>query len=315
MRQGRRPGFTLIELLLVITIIVLLMSLLIPAVGSAVRAVKIANAERAVLTLHQAIVDYHKAFGAYPPDGSPDKNMDTSRDGGYVPYRYPDGQEDGKLGPTPCPPPIFNDGNWNGRCYGGKFLVYFLMGPYGTGWHRPTTTATTDLNYRHRFITAEWNPPPALSTILVNRPVFQGPPAGVSNTPPYNYTGFPFPVFADGFGLEGYSGGAIGYIRANAFSATSASGDKWTEHNGPLGAAFYWDCRGDVYFPGDGQPVAQQEKMLAQCPHDFAVISPGPDRKFGYRSAVILFNGVYRKGSWSNLETGLIDDIANFPLK
>ena len=311
----KKQGFTLIELLLVITIIVLLMSLLVPAVGSAVQAVKVANAERTVLTIHQAVIDYHKAYGAYPPDRSPDKDMDTSRDGAYPPYQYPDGQADGDLKAAVSSKPIFNDGPNLNACYGGKFLVYFLMGPRGNGWHRPTGTLTTDVNYRNRFITAAWDPPPALSVCLANYPVLQGKPADY-DAGKDEYSGHPMAVFVDGFGLAGSNGGTIAYVRARPYAVSVA--DKWGGRNGgPMWGAMYQDCRSHPSYPGDGRLDDHLVRMLTQCPEslDFALISPGPDRKFGYRVPVMLFNGVYRKGSWANYDTGLIDDIANYPLK
>ena len=321
MERSRRRGFTLIEVLLVISIIVLLMTLLVPAIGATIRAVKIANAERVIQTLHKAVVEYYRVFGAYPPDTSPDKNMDTSKDGAYLPYHFADGTVDGTLvgknqqGIDIPHPPIFNDGNWLGRCYGGKFLVYFLMGPYGQGWHRPKTTEASDPLYRHRFLTAEWDPPAALSSILANRPVEQGSPGALNVASSATTTDAKtFAVFLDGFGLEGSNGGTIGYIKASLFPGTPSATDngRWTEHNGAMHSAMYSDCR-----YGDGLFIDHLTKMLAQCPDNlgFALISPGPDRKFGYRVPVMLIDGEYRKGSWAKLDTGLIDDIANFPLK
>ena len=303
MERSRRRGFTLIEVLLVISIIVLLMTLLVPAVGAAVRAVKVTNAQRVVQTLQQAVVEYHRQFNAYPLDRVPGgvPFQDTTQDG-YPPYTYPDGTKSTTLFQEV--PDTGDTGTWNNKGYGGKFLVYFLMGPRGQGWHRPTTTLNSDVNYLNRYLTAEWDPPPGLSNFLVNKPIAQG----CSQTKT-------FAVFADGFGLEGQNGGTIGYIRANAFS-TSAT-DRWTISNGPFNGAIYNDCRSHPSYPGDDQGNTHLAKMLAQCPDSvgFMVISPGPDRKFGYRVPVMIFNGVYRKGSWANLATGLIDDIANFPLK
>ena len=295
----KKRGFTLIEVLLVISIIVLLMTLLVPAIGAAVRAVKIANAERVVITVHQAVIAYHTVYAGYPLDRTPNRNMDLTKDTSYRPYQYADGRIDGTLGT----PSIFNDdADWKNMTFGGKFLVYFLMGPTGSGWHRPVSALASDPNYRNRYITAEWDPPPALSSILVNQPVEQGLPK-------------PFAVFADGFTLEGPNGGVIGYLRANVFS--SAATGRWTISYGPFSAAMYADCRSAPSYPGDGQGEGQLAKILAQCPESlgFMVISPGPDGKYGYRIPVTLFNGVYRKGSWSDLAAGLTDDIANFPLK
>jgi hypothetical protein len=191
-------------------------------------------------------------------------------------------------------------------------LAYFLMGPYGGGWHRPKTQATTDKEYRHRFLSAEWDVPSGISDFLANRPVVQGL-SGSYDAAKGVYTGQPFAVFLDTFGLEGNNGGTIGYIRANQYS----SSDRWTEHNGAFHSAMYGDCRSHPSYPGDDKGVDQLTKMLAQCPEGvgFALISPGPDRRFGYRVTVMTFSGTDRKGSWSNLANGVIDDIANFPLK
>ena len=54
--------------------------------------------------------------------------------------------------------------------------------------------------------------------------------------------------------------------------------------------------------------------MLTQCPHGFALISPGPNHQFGYRAYGKKFGSKYMKGWWSDFDNGLIDDMANFPL-
>lgn len=300
-RPYRAPGFTLVEILIVISIIVLLMSLLIPAISSAARAVKSQTAASRVAILSDAIMAYKRVYGACPLDRVPGgvAFQDTSQDGNYPPYYYPDGTKGVYL--FEKSPDDADTGTGNRRGYGGKFLVYFLMGPESQGWHRKSTN--TIIAKRNAGLTAEWDPPPVLTSFLINRPVEQG-----------CFKPKTFAVFADGFGLEGNNGGTIGYIAASAYGTGTS---RWTIGNGPFNAAFYEDCRSHPSYPGDDKANDQLLKILGQCPEgvDFMVISPGPDRRFGYRVTVMEFNGTERKGSWSNMAAGVIDDIANFPLK
>lgn len=62
-----RRGFTLVELLVVITVLGLLVALLVPAVMSAMRRGRQAQAEAQVNTLAAALASFNAKFGMYPP--------------------------------------------------------------------------------------------------------------------------------------------------------------------------------------------------------------------------------------------------------
>ncbi len=63
-------GFTLIEVLMVIAIIGILIGLLVPAVGIALRSVRKNAIAMEVTTIASAIERYKEKYGDYPPDGS-----------------------------------------------------------------------------------------------------------------------------------------------------------------------------------------------------------------------------------------------------
>ncbi len=62
----RRSGFTLVELLVVVAIIVILVGILIPAVGSVRKASRVASTQALIVQLQSAIEQYHMDFNAYP---------------------------------------------------------------------------------------------------------------------------------------------------------------------------------------------------------------------------------------------------------
>ena len=63
----RRRGFTMIELLMVIVIIGILVSLLLPVVGYAVRAGRVAQVHSEIQAIGQALADFKSQYGIYPP--------------------------------------------------------------------------------------------------------------------------------------------------------------------------------------------------------------------------------------------------------
>ena len=85
-RVPEKSAFTLIELLVVIAIIGILMSLLFPAVNSAIDAAKKAQAKNDVTQIATAVTAYYTEYGKLPPDtvgGSPiaDKTFAAASNG------------------------------------------------------------------------------------------------------------------------------------------------------------------------------------------------------------------------------------------
>jgi len=305
MRRGPR-GFTLIEMLLVMSIIILLMAILVPQVGSVIRAVRIKDTERRIAVLHTVVEDYRRAYNAYPPSTSPTRNMDPAGANSYLPYHYPDGTQADY---------VFAHGYNLAHPYGGKFLAYFLMGPNGGGWHRPRNPGNTaDPNYRCRFITAEWDVPDGLTAFLDISPGgVRGDRAAAGSI------AMKTPCFLDAFGTDGPSGGLIGYIAANPRASDPA---RWRKDcngnpNDAMRWVYYEDCSRDEAAANTayGDPNWHHARALEQCPYGFALISPGPNQKLGY----FVYGkqvGSKRYVRWyADYRSGITDDIANYPLK
>lgn len=68
MMSMRKSGFTLIELLTVIGIIIVIMGLLIPTIGSAMNKAHISATKAILEKLEMAVRNYEAAFGVYPTD-------------------------------------------------------------------------------------------------------------------------------------------------------------------------------------------------------------------------------------------------------
>lgn len=64
---SRRRGFTLVELLVVIVIIAILLGLLVPAVNSAIRRVRVTAVQSEINRLSSAIVAFKAQYGTDPP--------------------------------------------------------------------------------------------------------------------------------------------------------------------------------------------------------------------------------------------------------
>jgi len=283
----RRParGFTLIELLLVISIIILLMAVLVPTISAVRTSVRIVSTQERIAMLHQVIEQYHRAYNAYPLSTSPNRNMNKTSGDAYPPYCYPDGTEADYL--------FRHDVNMK-HPFGGKFLAYFLMGPTGMGWHRPVKPRNTqDPNDRNRFLSAEWDVPTGLVQYLDNSPVGEGCRYHAA------------PCFVDAFGLREKNGGVIGYIAAKPCRSETA---KWSEAGDGFRRAFYDDCEAGTGKRQSGRE--HQAKILEQCPYDFALLSTGPNGKYGYQ---VYGTKSGEKGWWPDLGRGVCDDIANFP--
>ena len=295
----RRPagGFTLIEMLLVISIIVLLMALLVPQIGAVVQAVKVKDTEHRIGVIHAVVEDYQRTYAAYPPSTSPNPTMRSTDADSYAPYTYPSGDEASYLFSIP-------QSNTQ-HPFGGKFLVYFLMGPNGRGWHRPADrTNSSDPDYRNRFLTAEWDVPESLSDYLRNTACGG---EGSPGNPRYRA-----PCFVDAFGIAGRDGGLIGYSAANPrLSGTIRwNSDYRGNPNHPFNSAYAWSCQ-----TGDGRATAHRDRMYGQCPYDFVLLSAGPDHFLGWRIYGMDQGGMFRKRSYADYDHGVTDDIANFPLK
>jgi len=69
-RHPHHPGFTLVEMLVVITVIGVLMALVVPAIGGAIKKAKATRIKVEVNQLGLAISDYKNKYGDYPPDFS-----------------------------------------------------------------------------------------------------------------------------------------------------------------------------------------------------------------------------------------------------
>ena len=95
----RRRGFTLIELLLVFGIIILLMAILVPSMSAARRTVRIRETHSRIDALAEAVREYHRVYGDYPPCVSPDRSILRTGDS-YPMYHYPVEYRHSTLGMT-----------------------------------------------------------------------------------------------------------------------------------------------------------------------------------------------------------------------
>lgn len=72
-KQLKRPAFTIIEILTVMSIIVILISLLVPSLTMARRFAKEVKQRAQLRSIEAALEIFHKDWGDYPPSGGPDK--------------------------------------------------------------------------------------------------------------------------------------------------------------------------------------------------------------------------------------------------
>ena len=66
-RRPRRGGFTLIELLVVMVVLGILIALLVPAIGGAIKNAKNAAVIAEINQVAQALADFKSKYGDYPP--------------------------------------------------------------------------------------------------------------------------------------------------------------------------------------------------------------------------------------------------------
>jgi prepilin-type N-terminal cleavage/methylation domain-containing protein len=272
----RRGGFTLIELLMVMLIVGILLAMLLPAVSGVRRAVRGRETEQRITTLTGHIERYKSVFGYYPPStpaGVSGHEEDIVPYWNYPPYVDTNGSEYKITWP----------GGWGGnRVMGGGMLVYFLLGPDGTGWD-PQNSDTKKRSM------VRWEAPEGIDKWLIG-------PIGNGTQSMY--------YFQDGFGWTGYHGrGTIFYYRAN--SRTGA----FSYYDGQ--GSWYWDTRtgSDLGYFGDGLGGENYKRQTAQAVASktpFILMSNGADSKSGYFI-------IDSDGHWASRADGSqIDDITSF---
>lgn len=69
-RNHERQGFTLIEILTVVTILVVLAGLLLPAINGSIKKAQVSNAREAVRQLATAFDTYYQEFGRWPTNNA-----------------------------------------------------------------------------------------------------------------------------------------------------------------------------------------------------------------------------------------------------
>lgn len=292
--KPRPRGFTLIEMMIVIAIIALLMAMTIPEIGGIMRSVRVQGARGRVMSIHRSVEDYSRQYGIAPPDSGHKNPMPGNQgddDNEWLPTH------EGAYPPFILASSVYDDIGGGRHHYlhndpyasGGRYLVYYLMGPSMNGWHRPRTRDLDDPNYAMRSISAEWDAPEALADYISDGPLKFGEDS------------CQFPLFLDGIGVSGECGGRINYIRRHS------NGNWHVGYKGPINEAFI----GDIGWSGKSNP--HQQKIVDQCEGKFAIISPGGDQKFGYYR--YFTNDSDKKGYWQDPDKGFTDDIANFPLK
>jgi prepilin-type N-terminal cleavage/methylation domain-containing protein len=122
-----RRAFTLIELLVVMAILASLAAILIPVIGAARRAAKIAGAKHLLGQIDSAIESFEADWGSFPPDDIPS--------GTRIKRFTEDGAD---------PDPETSYTTFPGSCVPAEALYYCLCNPYATGKH-PYLQPQTDL--------------------------------------------------------------------------------------------------------------------------------------------------------------------------
>ena len=320
----RKRGFTLIEMMLVLAIIALLMMILLPEATAIANAAKRTETQNRIIMLDEAVRSYAKVYGSHPPTVVQTYGTVGGVDDGA------DGHYPGST--TTVPAYLFGEPFTGAGTtftfnppFGGKLLVYFLMGPTGAGWHRPTSSSTTDPNWRLRTISAEWDPPAAITKFLDSSNITNGD------------GGMAYPCFVDAFGFQLNNGGLIGYAAAvphasndllrfcaSSRMSTCAMGQAYAADCGWIGPAFPPDnptaitksFATNIYpYVASGGGECHLVRVLAQCPYEYMIISPGMDGKFGWQTSGVPFQGTIYKGYWPDWDNGQCDDVANFPIK
>jgi type II secretory pathway pseudopilin PulG len=317
--------------MIVVTIIGILIMMLVPAISTAVVAVRIKAATQHIEELDICVQTYLQAYGDYPPSeptatwrlGSAQpnykpllRNLDISQ-GASVQFDVTQGA---------------TSSGTQGGVLGGGLLGYFLLGPTGNGWDPSiffcsncgasftigslnnfllsgcNSVSPSSMNCQSHFAytcgTVRWIPPPAVEMLVGKTPIatYNG---GTALNPPFYYLEDGFPI-----GGDCAFGGTIQYIRArrNAAAPYDVTTTRCDITSGNVVNNFDSKPATDTTTGLYGTKIsgASYYRLMSQCKAPYALISSGPDRVFGYY--YMLNNKLVQDAT-----NGQCDDITSFP--